>query len=123
MPMSVERAIESLNDYLIDIVRKEKKEIYGLRLLIYSRDTRKKLNDRTFTASNELALLLKLQAHIAKKRLMRQYTPKKVKLRFMETSTSLVPAWLFQKLEQDGKKEGKKLILDEDVDILENNNH
>lgn len=114
----VDRIIEQLSEFTFDIIDKRKKELYGIRMLVYSAKTGKKITDRTFTAPNEQSLMLKVNFHVAKKRMFRQYTPSKVKLRFMTTNRNMPPLWFLQKLVEEGKKEGKEIVLEEEKDKI-----
>lgn len=97
--------LSELSNFIVEIANREKDNMYGFRLLVFSRKNGKKIVDRTFVAHNEQLLMLKFQSYIAKKRLLREFTPKKVRLRIMDTTTHLTPIWFFTKLQQetDGK--------------------
>lgn len=97
----MERTFNSIKDFTIEILRKDKDEHYAFRLLIYDMKTGKKVNDRTFVSANEHLLMLKFTGYLTKQRLLRRITPQKVKLRIVETSNHLIPLWFFAKIEKE----------------------
>jgi len=103
-----------IDENAIEIVRRVRSPKYAFRLLVYDRKTGKLINDRTFKGHTEDALNATFIGHIAKQRLLRRYTPRKVRLRITDTSTHLIPLKLFAKLSKEVGSNGGPLVLDSD---------
>jgi len=97
----MERTFESIKDFTIEVLRKDKDEHYAFRLIVFDKATGKKMNDRTFISANEHLLMLKFTAYLTKQKIFRRITPQKVKLRIVETSNHLIPLWFFAKIEKE----------------------
>lgn len=119
MILVMQNVFNGLKDFFdenaVEIVRKIRSPKYAFRLLVYDKGTGKLINDRTFKGHNEDALLATFLGHITKQRLLRRYTPKKVRLRLTDTSTHLIPLKLFARMDEETKrnKDGS-MIVDSD---------
>lgn len=95
-----------------EMIKSHRKPIFAFRMLVYNRKTGEKIRDRTFYGHTENELMSKFVAHITKEKLLRRYTPQKVKIRVKETSTHLIPMHFFARLEKETN--GKVFLKDDE---------
>ena len=103
--------IDSLKGMDISIENHEISDNYAMRLLVFRKSDNKLVVDRTFIANSEYSLMAKFTAYIAKQRLLRRFTPKKVYIRIKSTTKHKVPLKFFASLE---KEYGSKIFNEDD---------